>query len=156
MRLAKLIPFFGFIAMLFAVPALASDPIYTSTFSDKAVGGYDTVAYFTENKAVKGDKDFSTEWRGAKWQFSSQENLDKFTADPEKYAPQYGGYCAYAVAKGGLAKGDPEAWHIYNGKLYLNFNKDVRAQWLPKKKELIPVADANYPQLVELSDTLSN
>ena len=87
----------------FSTQAFAVEPVYTSFFSNKAIKGYDTVAYFTENKAVEGQAAFSTDYQGAKWLFSSQENLDLFIADPEKYAPQYGGYCAYAVAQNSTA-----------------------------------------------------
>lgn len=130
-------------------PAQAADPIYTGTFSNKAVGGYDTVAYHTENKAVKGSKEFSTIWKSASWYFKSQENLDLFKADPEKYAPQYGGYCAWAVAHDNLVKADPKTWHIDDGKLYLNYDKSVADEWLPRKGELIPKADEKFPELLE-------
>lgn len=129
--------------------ALAGSSVYTSAFSSVAVSGYDTVAYFTENKAVKGDKSFSTEHRGAKWYFSSQENLSKFEQEPEKYAPQYGGYCAWAAAHNKTAKGDPEQWAVVNGKLYLNYNANVRKKWLADKENLIVKADANWPTLVD-------
>lgn len=130
-------------------PAHAADPIYTGTFNNKAVGGYDTVAYHKAGKPVKGSKDFKTEYKGAEWFFASQENLDLFKADPAKYAPQYGGYCAWAAAHDTLAKGDPEHWHIEDGKLYLNFNKKINDQWLPRRAELIPVADEAFPDLLE-------
>ena len=87
-----------------------------------AIRGYDTVAYFTQGKPVEGTEKFSTEWEGATWRFSSQENLELFTTDPEKYAPQYGGYCAYGVAQDSLVKIEPDQWTIYDDKLYLNYN----------------------------------
>lgn len=131
--------------------ALADDPIYTGTFSNKALKGYDIVSYFTgDGFPVKGDEEFQTEWRGADWLFSSQENLNKFKASPEKYAPQYGGYCAWATAKGSLAKGDPLVYTLDNGKLYLNYDESINEDWLPRKAELIPVADEKYPDLVDL------
>ena len=95
--------------LVLAPPAFAAkDPIYTSLFSKNAAGGYDVTAYFSENKPVKGKKKFNTSYMGANWLFASQENLDLFLADPEKYAPQYGGYCAWAAAGGYTAKGDPK------------------------------------------------
>ena len=137
-----LLSLLGFLA--FSSQALATDPIYTSTFSNKAVGGYDTVSYFTKDAPVKGSKEFKTEWKGAEWLFSSQENLEKFKATPEQYAPQYGGYCAWAVAHDNFVKGDPEVWNITDGKLYLNYNKKIAESWKPRREELIPVADKKY------------
>lgn len=128
--------------------AHAKDPIYTSTFSNNAIKGYDTVAYFTQGKAVKGDSDYSTEYKQAKWLFSSQENLDLFTANPEKYAPQYGGYCAYAVAQNTTASIKPELFTIHNGKLYLNYNQKFNNKWLGSKEQYIIDADKNWPAVL--------
>jgi YHS domain-containing protein len=75
---------------------------------------------------VKGSAQFSYEWQGATWLFSSAENRDRFNAEPDRYAPQYGGFCAYAVSKGRTASIDPEAWKIVDGKLYLNYSKGVQ------------------------------
>ncbi|MGB1239671.1 MAG: YHS domain-containing (seleno)protein, partial [Pseudomonadales bacterium] len=108
----------------------AGDAIYTSFFSSNAVSGYDTVSYFTEGKPLKGKKNFSTKYKKATWLFSSQENLDLFKANPEKYAPQYGGFCAWAVAaKNDRASGDPLRWNIVDGKLYLNYDKAIQDKW---------------------------
>lgn len=107
-----------------------------------ALKGYDPVAYFTENKPVLGKTAFTHEWNGAKWQFATADNRAVFVREPEKYAPQYGGYCAWAVSHGYTADTDPlEAWKIVDGKLYLNYNKDVAQKW----NENIPkyIADAN-------------
>lgn len=152
----KKIAIFAFAAVIgvFSITntALADDPIYTSTFSNEAIKGYDTVSYFQGNGApVKGSDAFKTEWRGADWLFSSQANLDAFKASPTKYAPQYGGYCAWATAHGSLAKGDPTVYTVVNNKLYLNYNKSIHAKWGPRKAELIPVADGEYPNLVDLN-----
>lgn len=133
---------------IFSSQALAKSPIYTSYFSDTAVSGYDTVAYFTENKPVEGDSKYSAEYQGAEWHFSSQKNLDAFKADPAKYAPQYGGYCAWAVAKNNTAKGDPMQWAIHNGKLYLNYNAEIRSKWFADKDALIVTADKNWPSVL--------
>jgi YHS domain-containing protein len=129
----------------------ADNPIYTGSFSDNAIKGYDTVSYFMgDGVPVKGSKDFQTIWLGASWLFSSQANLDKFKADPEKYAPQYGGYCSWAAAHDVLAKGDPNTYLLENGKIYLNYDKSISDAWLPRKDELIPLADVKYPELVDL------
>ncbi|MEL7296687.1 MAG: YHS domain-containing (seleno)protein [Pseudomonadota bacterium] len=133
-----------------AAPAYADKaPVYTGVFSNTALKGYDAVAYFTEEKPVKGDKQHSTEWNGATWQFSSAENLAKFTADPERYAPQYGGYCAWAVSQGYTASGDPKVWAVVDGKLYINYNDDVGATWREDPVGFIRLADANWPTVLK-------
>lgn len=102
------------------------DPIYTAKRSNIALQGYDTVAYFTIGEPTKGSADFSTTYNGAEFRFVSEENLNLFLGDPQKYAPQYGGYCAWAVAQGKTAKGDARRWAVVDGKLYLNYNKGDR------------------------------
>jgi hypothetical protein len=87
-------------------------------------------------------------WNGAKWRFAAAEHRDLFKADPEKYAPRYGGYCAYAVSQGKTADIDPEAWTVFNGRLYLNLNKDVQRLWDKDRKEYIRKADENWPHLL--------
>ena len=137
-------------AALPAAPAHAqSDPIYTGVFSNTAVGGWDAVSYFSQSGPVQGSRAFTTEWRGAQWRFSSQDNLDRFRADPQAYAPQYGGYCAYAVSQGSTAKGDPEVWHLHEGRLYLNVNRRVQAIWLEDVEGYIALADANWPGVLD-------
>ncbi len=141
---------FAFVALLmFNVSAFAKSEIYTGTFSSKAVGGYDTVAYFTQGTPVKGDSDYQTEYKGAKWLFSSQENLDAFLADPEKYAPQYGGYCAWAVGHNITAKGDPQQWKIIDDKLYLNYDADIQSKWLQDPEKWIVEGDKNWPGVLK-------
>ena len=115
--------------------------------SGKAIRGYDPVTYFTESKPVKGNEKHAYKWNNADWYFSSQQNLDLFKANPEKYAPQYGGYCAYGLSNGYKAPTDADAWTIENGKLYLNYNTDVREMWNKEKKERIEKADKNWPQV---------
>lgn len=137
------------IATLVSTAALAIDPIYTSLFSSEAIKGYDTVAYFTENRAVEGESKFNTEYKGATWLFSSQENLDLFKSNPEAYAPQYGGYCAYAVSQGSTASIKPELFTIHEGKLYLNYNKRINDKWINNKDSFISDADKNWPNLVD-------
>ena len=116
--------------------------------SGLALKGYDAVAYFSESKPVKGRKEFEHAWSGARWQFASAANRDAFKANPEKFAPQYGGYCAYAVSKGHTAGISPDAWKVVDGKLYLNhplakgkFEKDVSGA--------IARADANWPGIAK-------
>lgn len=129
--------------------AAVAPPLYTGIVKGVAVGGYDPVTYFTDGKPVKGSKDLTTEYKGATWRFASAANRDAFQADPAKYAPQYGGYCAYAVSKGSTAKGDPQAWTVHGGKLYLNFDKRVRATWAKDIPGNVKKADANWPAVLE-------
>lgn len=133
-----------------ASPAAFADkaPVYTGLFSNLAVQGHDPVAYFTDQKPVEGKKAFSTEYQGAEFRFASQENLDLFLADPETYAPQYGGYCAWAVAQGYTAKGSAENWSIVDGKLYLNYNDKVQSDWDKDRPGFIASANANWPDLL--------
>ena len=136
-------------AVLLPAPALAEPPIYTGTFDDLAVQGYDPVAYFTEGKPVKGAKEFSTEYMGATFRFASAANRDKFVAKPEAYAPQYGGYCAWAVSQGYTAKGDAKNWKIVDGKLYLNYNTSIQKKWEASIPEFVSAANTNWPGLVD-------
>ncbi len=127
----------------------AKAPIYTGFLSSSAVDGYDTVAYFTQGKPVKGKKQFTTEWKGANWYFLSQENLDKFKANPTAYAPQYGGYCAYGVSQNAAVKGDPLLWKIVDGKLYLNINRQVVTIWRKDIPGYIEKANEYWPKVLE-------
>ncbi len=138
------------IAALAAIPAAATaeDPVFT-TRGNLAIRGYDPVAYFMEGRAVKGDKDFTLGWQGADWRFASAGNRDAFSEDPEKYAPQYGGYCAWAVSRNYTAPTDPDAFTLVNGKLYLNYNKRVMRQWLEDRDRNIEQADENWPAVLE-------
>lgn len=152
-----------FLAVILAVtglvlssnPAWAAKPeIYVKkggAFSsgwEYAIDGYDAVAYFTEGKPVKGKAEFQTEYKGVNWVFSSQENLDSFKADPDKYRPVYGGYCAYAVSQGSTASGDPEVWYIEDGKLYLNYSKGIQRRWLKDIPGYIEAANNNWPKVL--------
>ena len=123
--------------------------IYTGAFSDVAVEGYDPVAYFSEGKPVKGSSEFSTEYMGAQFRFANADNLATFKADPAKYAPQYGGYCAWAVAEGKTAKGDADYWSIVDGKLYLNYNKKVQETWDKDRPGYISRAEDNWPNVLK-------
>lgn len=132
-------------------PAAYADkaPVYTGLFNNVAVEGHDPVAYFTEGRAVKGDRDFTTDYNGAEFRFASQANLDTFLADPEAYAPQYGGYCAWAVSQGYTAKGDADHWKIVDGKLYLNYNASVQETWEGDIPGFIQAADTNWPTVLQ-------
>ncbi|MBC7892457.1 MAG: YHS domain protein [Sphingobacteriaceae bacterium] len=114
-----------------------------------AIRGYDAVAYFKEGKALKGDSKFTYTWNGSDWRFANAEDLALFKATPEKYAPQYGGYCAYGSAdgEGHKAPTDPQAWAIVDDKLYLNYNKKVQEAWKKDPKGMIGKADKNWPTL---------
>ena len=112
-----------------------------------AIAGYDAVAYFTLQNAVKGDSAIQLEWNGATWYFLSKDNRKLFEANPEKYAPQYGGYCAYGASKGYKAKTDPTAWTIVGQKLYLNYNNQVKTGWLPDTTSRIRAADTYWESL---------
>ena len=105
----------------------ATPPIYAE--DGIAIDGSDAVAYFTEGRPVAGDPAITHDWNGATWRFSSTANRDAFAADPDAYAPQFGGYCAWAVAEGYIAPTTPEAWTIHDGKLYLNFSRRIRRRW---------------------------
>lgn len=132
--------------LLMPLGAFAKEaPIYTRLFSKVALSGYDSVAYFAENKPVKGDPKFSFDYQGAKWHFSSAENRDKFSAAPQNFAPQFGGYCAWAVSQGYTASGDPMFWKIVQGKLYLNFDAEVQKKWETDISGFIQKANANWP-----------
>ena len=127
-----------------APPATAGEAVYTS--SGKAINGYDPVAYFTQGKPVEGKSAYTQDWMGATWRFASAANRDAFAKDPARYAPQYGGYCAWAVSQGYSASTDPDAWKIVEGKLYLNYSKGVQKQWASGGiDKLIAKGDANWP-----------
>lgn len=131
---------------LAASPALAEkSAVNTGFIGDVAVEGADVVAYFTQGKHVEGTWEYSHLWNGADWRFSTAEHLRLFKENPEKYAPRYGGYCAYAVAQGTTADINPEAWTIKEGRLYLNYSKSVRDIWLKNAQGYIEQADRNWP-----------
>ena len=119
-----------------------------TTDAGLAIKGYDTVAYFTLGKPVKGKQAFANVRQGATWLFSSQKHLDIFIGNPDKYIPKYGGYWAYAVSRGTTADIDPFAWTIHQGKLYLNLNPKIQKNWLKAMEENIVKADKNWPNLI--------
>ena len=137
------------LALLLVLPfAIAAEPAVFST-GEGAIRGYDPVAYFTIGAPTRGSNEFSASWQGASYRFASAENLARFEADPEAYAPQYGGYCAYAVSKGATAGTVPEAWTIVDGKLYLNYSLSVKQRWSKDIPGNIKAANSNWPSVLE-------
>lgn len=135
--------------MLASAPAIQAGELVNKTFfGGLAAEGYDVVAYFTDGKPVKGEKQFKVVQDGATYLFASEDHRVLFEENPEKYLPAYGGYCAWAVAQGDTAGIDPEAWTIYQGRLYLNYSKKIRAKWEKDKDDNISKADANWPEIV--------
>ncbi|WP_086929265.1 YHS domain-containing (seleno)protein [Agarilytica rhodophyticola] len=150
MRVVRYLALFPLLA-IFSF-AFADSPEIYSHKKRGAVKGIDVVAYYSlpqGAKAVKGSNDYTYEWKGATWKFSSQENLDKFRESPEAYAPQYGGYCAFAVAHGFTTSPRPDNWRIVDGKLYLNNNRSSFKKWLVDQDNKIAKADENWPKVLE-------
>ena len=145
----QFLTFAATIPVVFAVSrpaAAATPPVFAE--DGVAINGYDPVAYFTEGKAVRGQASFTSDWDGAVLRFATSENKATFDADPERYAPKYGGYCAYAVSQGYTASTDPDAWTIHDGRLYLNYSKRVRRTWLKDVDANIVAADRNWPAVL--------
>jgi YHS domain-containing protein len=111
----------------------------------KAIKGYDAVAFFKEGKAVKGNDSLAYDYKDTRWLFSSRKNLETFTANPDQYMPQYGGYCAYGTADGHKAPTETDTWTIVDGKLYFNYNQKVKALWTKDQPRLIQKADKQWP-----------
>ncbi len=127
---------------------------YNVNSKNQAIRGYDTVAYFTVGKPTKGVLAYSYDWEGATWLFANAEHLERFKANPLAYIPQYGGYCAWAVAaKGKLANIDPTVWKIVDGKLYLNYNKKIGKRWQQAAKGFIVEGDQQWPELLRRKQT---
>jgi YHS domain-containing protein len=112
-----------------------------------AVSGYDVVAYFDQKQAIKGSDAYTYQYKGATYRFMSEEHLAAFAKDPEQFLPQYGGFCAYGAAQGHKAPADPEAWTVIDGKLYLNYNKQVQKAFLKDTSGKLSQADANWQKL---------
>lgn len=130
-----------------ATIARAAEP---SVFQENglAIGGTDPVAYFTQSEPVPGSAEFSHDWMGATWTFATAENRDVFIADPDRYAPEFGGYCAFAASRGYLAPTIPEAWSIVDDRLYLNATRGVRRRWLRELPDVIAQGEANWPGIL--------
>lgn len=136
----------GLPAMGLARPAAAAPEVFAD--AGLAINGTDPVAYFTQAAVIPGLPDHVLMWRGATWAFSSAETMDAFEMNPDAYAPQFGGYCAYALAQGSLASSVPEAWTIYNGRLYLNYSLSVRDDWLADVPGYLALATAQWPAIL--------
>jgi len=129
------------------VEAKPAAKVFTGLLKGVAVGGYDPVAYFKDGKPVRGQTALTVQYQGAEWRFANAENRAAFEDDPEKFAPAYGGYCAWAVSQGYTAKGDPKHWKIVNGRLFLNYNGSVQSTWEKDIPGNVSKADRNWPKL---------
>lgn len=135
-----------FSAVLIALSILT--PAWAGEYFEKdgvALRGHDPVAYFSENKPVKGWPEYKAEHKGSIFHFASKANRDAFVAEPNKYAPQYGGFCAFGMSNGYKAATDPAAFRVVDGKLYLNYNRDVQAMWSADIAEFVVKADGHWP-----------
>ena len=134
-----------------APPVTADEPVkpVNTDSAGLALKGYDAVTYFTDGKPVKGSTAHEHHWAGARWRFATPENRDRFAQRPEAYAPQFGGYCAWAVSRNYTAEIDPEAFDIVNGKLYLNYSKLVQLRWKVWREENIRKAEQHWPKLTQ-------
>jgi YHS domain-containing protein len=122
--------------------------VFADFRSKLALDGYDAVAYFKAGKPVQGTAQHAVVWNGATWHFASAENKAAFEANPQAFAPQYGGYCAWAVSEGYTAKGDPNFWRVVDGKLYLNYNASVQKSWEKNIPGHISKGDKNWPTVL--------
>lgn len=138
-----------FVSVLLSVIVFATYGQRSEIFAPngKAIKGYDPVAFFNVSKAVLGSDSLTYDYNGAKWLFSSRENLNLFKASPEQYAPQFGGYCAYGMAEGHKAPTEIDTWSVVEGKLYFNYNQKVKSSWLEDQPVLIKKANVNWPLL---------
>ena len=148
-RFNRLFIIFVYFFLFPSLTVWAKDLVNTGFFSNDALSGYDPVAYFTEGKPVKGTKKFKFGYRDANWYFSTRTNLEKFKSNPSQYAPQYGGYCAWAIAQGNTADGNSENWTIYKDKLYLNYNNTIQNKWLDNIEQFISDADQKWPAVLD-------
>lgn len=139
----------GAMALVATLGLAAQQPARYLDRGGVALGGYDAVAYFTESRAVKGDPRFEFSWDGATWRFVSAEHRDRFAREPQRYAPQFGGYCAYAVSRGYTASADPEAWSVVNGKLYVNYSMRVKKTWEKDPAGYIARGESNWPAVLQ-------
>jgi YHS domain-containing protein len=140
---------FAFGGFFVSAPASADQaPVYTGLLSRVAVGGYDPVAYFTDGRPVRGTQEFRLTHQGYEYRFASAEHQAAFRANPTRYLPQYGGYCAWAVSQGYTASGDPRYWRVVDGKLYLNYNAEIQTRWERDIPGFIRSADANWPDVL--------
>lgn len=135
-----------------ALAQQASNEIFQARRADYAanalaIGGFDSVAYHTQKAALPGSANFRVSWKGAEWHFASAENRDLFVRDPDRYAPQYGGWCAFAIAAGLRSSSDPRLWDVVDGKLYLNQSTSTQSSWRRDEAGMIQRGDQNWPRL---------
>ena len=142
-----LAPFAVLAAFAAAAPAQAPTPPVAADAQGVAIGGYDAVAYFTQSRAVAGTAAHEHRWNGAIWRFASADTRGRFAADPEAFAPRYGGWCAWAMSEGRLAAADPRVWRIVDNRLYLNCSARAQSQWEAGLPETITRADAHWARL---------
>lgn len=141
-------------ALLLSSLANAADIDANADLNDLAIKGYDPVSYFVDNKPMMGSNDYTATYKNAIYQFASAEHRDTFRANPEKYAPQFGGFCAFGVTKERKFDTDPTAWRISDGKLYLNLNKNVQKLWQKDVSGNIAAADAIWPDIKYHTDAV--
>lgn len=141
------------LALSLSAASFAADIDMNANGNDLAIQGYDPVAYFTNEKPTKGSSDFTATYKNAIYHFSSEQNRDLFRASPAKYAPQFGGFCAFGVTRGRKFDTDPTAWRVVDGKLYLNLNKDVQKVWLEDVPGYITNANQTWPTIKSFTDS---
>ena len=141
------------LALSLSAASFAADIDINANGNDLAIQGYDPVAYFTQEKPTIGSNDFTATYKNAIYLFSSEQNRDLFRASPAKYAPQFGGFCAFGVTKGRKFDTDPTAWRVVDGKLYLNLNKDVQKVWLENVPGYITNANQTWPTIKSFTDS---
>ena len=137
-----------FVVALTAAAVAAGKPAVNTSRGDLALHGYDAVAYWSDGKPVQGLPSFEYRWMNAVWRFASAEHRDQFSKEPERYAPQFGGYCAYAVSLGKTADVDPHAWRIVDGHLYLNYSRSIQRLWEQDVPGNIVKARQNWPAVL--------
>nr|WP_270935229.1 YHS domain-containing (seleno)protein [Roseomonas sp. MO-31] len=137
-------------ALLLAVPTRATAwPRRVNHAGGIALRGFDTVAWHEEGRPRAGNPDIAAEWAGVTWHFADRAHRDRFAATPDAFAPRYGGFCAFGVARGYKVDFDPDAWHIAQGRLYLNYDRGVQRQWLRDIAGNIARAETNWPRLAD-------
>jgi YHS domain-containing protein len=134
-------------APVLLAPSRASAEVFTAIIPGVAAGGHDVVAYFTQGRPTRGNAQIAWNWNGATWRFASAANREAFMADPARYAPAYGGHCAWAAAQGYKAKGDPANWRIVEGRLFLNYDDRIQALWERNIASFVMEADRRWPGL---------
>ena len=153
-RKPMLCPGLAALAALVLLPSVSlaqargKPPVFNEFRSKLALDGHDAVAYFRAGKPVKGNPGHALTWNGATWHFASADNKAAFEATPQAFAPQYGGYCAWAVSQGYTAKGDPGAWRIVDNRLYLNYDASVQKTWEKNIPGHIAKGDRNWPNVL--------